>query len=104
MTSSKMSAVSAILAELMHGDGYGLELMDRITERSKGQVRLTPGNAYPALRQLEAEGLVRSWEADASSDRGGRPRVYYRLTAEGKHAATTQSEGLRALLLHPMGV
>ncbi|WP_373692110.1 PadR family transcriptional regulator [Corallococcus sp. AS-1-6] len=104
MTTAKLSASAAILAELMHGDGYGLDLMERVTQRSKGQVTLTSGNTYPALRQLEADGLVTSREGDASSDRGGRPRVYYRLTAEGRRAATTQQQGLLALLLHPQGV
>jgi PadR family transcriptional regulator PadR len=99
----KMSAKAALLAELIHGDGYGLELVTRIKERSKGQVVLNPGNTYPALRQLEAEGLVKSWEEDTSPDRGGRPRVYYRLTAEGRRAATTQREGLLAFLLQPTG-
>ncbi len=100
---AKLSAVTALLTELLHGEGYGLDLIDRIKNRSNGQVVLNPGNTYPALRQLEAEGLVKSWEGDPSPDRGGRPRVFYRLTAEGKRVAEKQREGLLALLLQPAG-
>ena len=43
-------------------NGYGL--MQEIEERSAGVWRPSPGSVYPALAQLEDEGLVRSVEHD----------------------------------------
>ena len=36
---------------------------------------------------MEKEGLVKSREGDPLPERGGRPRVYYKLTALGQRAA-----------------
>jgi PadR family transcriptional regulator PadR len=44
------------------------------------------------LRELEAEGLLESWEGESLPERGGRPRRYYRLTGAGiAEAAATRA-------------
>ena len=43
----------------------GYEVMQLVEERSEGVWRPSPGSVYPALAQLEDEGLIRSEEADA---------------------------------------
>jgi len=55
-------------------NGYGL--MQEIEERSGGVWRPSPGSVYPALSQLEDEGLVRSVEQDG--------RKQFELTDEGR--------------------
>jgi DNA-binding PadR family transcriptional regulator len=55
-------------------NGYGL--MQEIERRSEGVWRPSPGSVYPALSQLEDEGLVRAREE------GGRR--LYELTDEGR--------------------
>jgi PadR family transcriptional regulator, regulatory protein PadR len=100
-----VNAKSALLQALIRGEGYGLELIERVKQRTGGKMKLHQGNTYPALRELEAEGLVKSWEADPSPDRGGRPRRYYKLTAAGARAATQQTEAVAGLFgLLPEGV
>src|SRR4051812_18292331 len=42
----------------------GYQLMQEIEERSGGIWRPSPGSVYPALAQLEDEGLVRAIDAD----------------------------------------
>jgi PadR family transcriptional regulator PadR len=88
---------TALLQALISGQGYGLELAERVRDRSRGKTNLGQGTLYPALRALEREGLVRSWEADPTPARGGRPRVYYELTAKGAKAAQEEREALVAL-------
>ena len=85
-------AQAALLQALVRGDGYGLELIERVKERTGGKVALHQGSVYPALRKLEREGLVESYEGESVADRMGRPRIYYRLTAEGVRAAAEQRE------------
>ncbi len=72
---------------LISGRGYGLELIERVEARSKGQIVLRQGSLYPALRELEDEGMLRSYDGEPMQERGGRPRRYYELTAEGAREA-----------------
>lgn len=48
-------------------NGYGL--MQEIEQRSDGRWRPSPGSVYPALSQLEDEGLVRSEDAAGATGR-----------------------------------
>ncbi|NLU81248.1 PadR family transcriptional regulator [Rhodococcus sp. HNM0569] len=49
---------AAILVLLAESPMHGYELIQQITERSDGVWRPSPGSIYPALSQLEDEGLV----------------------------------------------
>ena len=89
---------AALLQALVDGDSYGLELIDIVRERTGGAVVLLQGAVYPALRALERKGLVESHPGEARPERGGRPRRYYRLTAEGARAAQEQRRTLLGLL------
>jgi DNA-binding PadR family transcriptional regulator len=51
------AAILVLLAEEAR-NGYGL--MQEIEQRSEGEWRPSPGSVYPALSQLEDEGLVRA--------------------------------------------
>jgi PadR family transcriptional regulator PadR len=93
-----LSAKTYLLQALVTGAGYGLELIDRVREKTNNAVVLGQGSIYPALRSLEAEGLVTSWEGPTVAERGGRPRRYYHLTAEGLRAAREQRETLLGFL------
>jgi DNA-binding PadR family transcriptional regulator len=67
---------SAILLLLAEEPRNGYALMQEIEERSGGIWRPSPGSVYPALAQLEDEGLVQVIEQDG--------RKAYALTDEGK--------------------
>src|SRR5687767_11112318 len=95
-----ISAQAALLQALTTGKGYGLELIERVKERTKGAVVLHQGSIYPALRSLERQGFIRSWDGgDTPPERGGRPRRYYELTAEGRSAAVQDRQILAAFLI-----
>jgi len=65
-------AILLLLAEEPR-NGYGL--MQEVEERSGGLWRPSPGSVYPALSQLEDEGLVRATEREG--------RKAFTLTDEG---------------------
>jgi DNA-binding PadR family transcriptional regulator len=67
------SAALLLLAEEPR-NGYGL--MQELQERSGGLWRPSPGSVYPALAQLEDEGLIRSVEHDG--------RKQFELTDAGR--------------------
>src|SRR5688572_13741932 len=88
----------ALLSALVSGEGYGLQIIERVRELTNGQIRLVQGRVYPALRELENEGFLESYDGEPLPERGGRPRRYYRLTAEGRRAARTQATAISGLL------
>jgi DNA-binding PadR family transcriptional regulator len=55
---------TAALLLLAEEPRNGYQIMQEIEERSDGAWRPSPGSVYPALQQLEDEGLIRSQELD----------------------------------------
>jgi DNA-binding PadR family transcriptional regulator len=56
---------AGILALLAETPRNGYQIMQELEQRSRGMWRPSPGSVYPALQQLEDEGLVRAEEAGA---------------------------------------
>lgn len=94
----------ALLQALIRGESYGLELIERVRDATNGQISLMQGRVYPALRELEDEGLLESYDTEPVPERNGRPRRYYRLTAEGRRAARSQARAIFGLLKPALGV
>ncbi len=57
---------TAILLLLAEQPRNGYQVMQEIEERSAGRWRPSPGSVYPALSQLEDEGLIRAAERDGT--------------------------------------
>jgi DNA-binding PadR family transcriptional regulator len=55
---------TAALLLLAEEPRNGYQIMQEVEERSEGVWRPSPGSVYPALQQLEDEGLIRSEEID----------------------------------------
>ena len=79
-------AAALLLLEEQPRNGY--QLMQEIEERSGGVWRPSPGSIYPALAQLEDEGLVRSDE--------GAGRRAFALTDEGRTYVDEHRDALGA--------
>jgi PadR family transcriptional regulator PadR len=94
---SPITARAALLQVLSTGEGYGLELIERVRVRSGGVIVLHQGGIYPALHALELQGLVDSYEASPVPERGGRPRRYYRIRPKGERLAKKLREGILGL-------
>jgi DNA-binding PadR family transcriptional regulator len=75
---------AALLALLAEEPRNGYQLMQEIEARSEGMWRPSPGSVYPALQQLEDEGLIRALERE-----GGR---VYELTEAGRKYVDEQGE------------
>jgi DNA-binding PadR family transcriptional regulator len=82
-------SATAILQAVANGSGYGFDIMDA--------TGLPSGTVYPALRRMEAAGLVGSdWEKAAIAQREQRPpRKYYELTKLGQHALSEAAKRYR---------
>lgn len=76
---------AAILALLAEQPRNGYQVMQELEQRSQGLWRPSPGSIYPALQQLEDEGLIRAEDS-------GSGKVY-RLTEAGEAEARKVTEG-----------
>jgi len=63
----------------------GYQIMQEVQERSDGLWSPSPGSVYPALQQLEDEGLIRSTEIEG--------RKAYEITDEGRKVVADRGEG-----------
>jgi PadR family transcriptional regulator len=69
----------AILASLLHGKLYGLEILRSLNGTSS--LALAEGTLYLILNRLKSDGLVESQWVDAGT---GHPRKYHWLTKAGQ--------------------
>jgi DNA-binding PadR family transcriptional regulator len=69
---------TAALLLLAEESRNGYQIMQEVQERSDGVWRPSPGSVYPALQQLEDEGLIRS------SESGGGTGKVFELTDAGR--------------------
>lgn len=67
---------TAALLLLAEEPRNGYQIMQEVQERSEGVWRPSPGSVYPALQQLEDEGLIRSEETDG--------RKHFAITDAGR--------------------
>ncbi len=81
---------TAALLLLAEEPRNGYQIMQEVQERSEGAWRPSPGSVYPALAQLEDEGLIRSEEIDG--------RKLFRLTDDGRaQSQRARSRAARAV-------
>ena len=86
----KGSTPLLILSVLAGEKMYGYQIMRELEQRSNGYFTMTAALLYPALHQLETDGLV---ESEWQEIPGKRRRKYYTITSKGKKAlAVSQAE------------
>ena len=93
-----------LLGVLRLGDGaYGAAIRQEIHARSGRDVSISA--VYTTLERLESKGLVESWTAPPTAERGGRRRKCYTVRPAGVAAMrqaygalTAMADGLEARL------
>ena len=71
-----------LLALMGLGDeAYGVPISEAIEESSGREVAI--GSVYTTLDRLERKGLVSSRLGEPTAERGGRAKMYFRVTAKG---------------------
>jgi DNA-binding PadR family transcriptional regulator len=78
---------TAALLLLAEEPRNGYQIMQEVQERSDDVWRPSPGSVYPALQQLEDEGLIRSSEGG-----GGTGKVFELTDAGRAHVAQRDAE------------
>ena len=83
-----MLVLKALLLEPMHGWG----ISQRIQQMSKGVLDVNQGSLYPALQRVEQNGWI---ESEWKTTENNRQAKYYRLTAQGKRALSSETDQWR---------
>jgi PadR family transcriptional regulator, regulatory protein PadR len=78
-----------ILQALTRGTEHGYGVARWIEAHSGDVLRIEEGSLYPALRRLEARGLIDSSWGTSSNNRRAR---YYTLTREGRARVREETE------------
>lgn len=69
---------------VLYGDAYGVSIKLAIEEKLNRKVSV--GALQSALKRLESKGYLTSKEGESTSERGGRPKLYFSLTKAGRDA------------------
>jgi DNA-binding PadR family transcriptional regulator len=85
-----------ILLALADGPRHGYSVMQEVTARTGGQVRLWPAAMYGALRELEE--LAWIVESDHRPSGDDERRRYFALTALGKRVLDAEVRRLEAIV------
>ncbi|MDQ2841376.1 MAG: PadR family transcriptional regulator [Acidobacteriota bacterium] len=89
-----------ILVALADRDQHGYGIMQDVSERTGGKLRLSAGTLYGSIKRLLEQGLVVELgdreRPDASDD--DERRRYYRLTLMGRKAAKAEAARMAELI------
>lgn len=75
---------------VLYGDAYGVSIKKDIEIRLSRKVSV--GALQSALKRLEQKGYLTSKDGESTSERGGRPKRYFVITALGKRAVEYTKE------------
>jgi DNA-binding PadR family transcriptional regulator len=79
-------------------DAYGVTIHEGVEELVSSKRNVSAGAIYTTLGRLEEKGLVESWFGDATQQRGGRPKKFYKVTASGASDLKTALEPMKRAL------
>lgn len=69
---------------ILFKQAYGVAIKKEIEDRLKRNVSI--GALNTALLRMEDKGYLRSYEGEGTTERAGRPRKYYEISALGRKA------------------
>ena len=87
-----------ILVALADRDRHGYSIMQDVSARTDGKVRLSAGTLYSAVRRMLEQGLIEELRDSPDPDSEDQRRRYYRLTALGRQVALAEARRLRDML------
>ena len=71
-----------LMVAALHDEAYGVAILENLEEKAEKKVNISA--VHVALKRMEDKGFVKSRFGGVTSDRGGRRKKFYVLTALGK--------------------
>ena len=91
-------AVFHVLLALMEEDKHGYAILQSITRRTGGQVRMGTGTLYGIIKRLLADGWIEESDERPDPSLDDERRRYYRLTRLGAQVASAEAERMAQLV------
>jgi len=79
---SRIEEIILLSIRRLQDNAYGITILEEVA-KATGKTWLT-GSIYASLSRLLKRGLVVSSEGDPTPERGGRRKIFYRLTPKGQ--------------------
>ena len=87
-----------ILIALADRDRHGYSIMQDVSARTEGKLRLSPGTLYGSIKRLLESGLIEELDERPDREYDDERRRYYRLTPFGRTVANGEVDRLTRLL------
>jgi DNA-binding PadR family transcriptional regulator len=92
------TAVFHILVALADRDHHGYSIMQDVSARTDGKVRLSAGTLYSAIRRMVEQGLIEERHDSPNPRDDDERRRYYRLTRLGRNVAVAEARRVNDML------
>ena len=79
----------------LDNEAYGMEVREEIEKRTGREVSY--GAVYTTLDRLEQKGYVAHRMGEATPERGGRPKKFFRALPEGMQALRSTQQALTVM-------
>lgn len=90
-----------LLAVLRLGENaYGAKIRQTVAEATERDVSI--GAVYATLDRLERKGYLKSWQGEATPERGGRAKRYFKVVGAGVQALN-DTNAVRSKLAGALG-
>lgn len=87
-----------ILLSLASGEQHGYGIMQEVSGRTRGKLRLWPATLYGSIKRLIEAGLIEESDERPAPELDDARRRYYRLTRLGKRVLDAETERLEELV------
>jgi DNA-binding PadR family transcriptional regulator len=87
-----------ILLAIGPGERHGYAIMREVETLTDGRTRLAPGTLYTNIKRLLAAGLIEESTERPDPELDDQRRRYYRLTAIGRTAVSSEVRRLESLV------
>lgn len=81
---AEFEEILLLTVAILRSEAYGVSVKKEIEQHLARKVSV--GALQIALKQLEDKGYLKSYEGEVTSERSGKPRRYFFITALGKRA------------------
>lgn len=86
----ELEELALLTVGILYPDAYGVAVMDEVFKNTGRQLNISAVHAV--LSRLEEKGFLKSSMSDPTSERGGRRKRMFTLTAAGSRALEESNE------------
>ncbi len=91
-------AVFHILVAVADRERHGYAIMQDVSARTDGKLRLSPGTLYGSIKRMLQEGLIDELDERPDPEHDDIRRRYYRISRFGRQVAMAETARLTKLL------